>query len=76
MLCVNIRHVYENTLLSQFPTDDNDQEKVGKTVREEKEGKRGKRKEQNRGRGGEENCERRKQEGEAIAVWEEDMGVY
>ena len=45
MLCVNIRHVHENTLLSQFPTDDNDQEKVRKTVREEKEGEEGERKE-------------------------------
>ena len=70
-------------MLSQFPTDDNNQEKVGKTEREEKEGEQGREiNDQNRGRGGEDNKgklwnkrEKRKEEGEAIAVWEEDMGV-
>ena len=41
---LNIRHVYENTLLSQFPTDDNDQEKGRKREREEKEGGEGREK--------------------------------
>ena len=41
-------------MLSQFPTDDNNQEKVGKTEREEKEGEEGREiNDQNRGRGGE-----------------------
>ena len=42
--CVNIRHVYDNTLLLQFPTDDNDQEKRRKWEREENEGEEGREK--------------------------------
>ena len=44
VLCVNIRHVYDNTLLLQFPTDDNDQEKRRKQEREEKKGEEGREK--------------------------------
>ena len=69
-------------MLSQFPTDDNDQKKGRKRKREEKEGEEGER-EKNKIEAEEvkiikKNCgiKGRKEEGEAIAVWEEDMGVY
>ena len=66
MLCVNIRQVYENTLLSQFPTDGNDQEKGRKQEGEEKEGEEGREKE---GREGREKRERKEIDNSTVQLY-------